>query len=144
MFGVSSRYADKLIIGDELLVQGNNDLTPGKVISVSIKMMQGIIFYYLNLNMIYLVLHCSIETDVPFVGAYVPLTTNGIIVVDGVLTSCFAESHHDLAYLIMQPMQQFSEVLDWIFGIDAGFPVFVSSVWQLGKLLVPESQYWKN
>ena len=44
MFGVSSRYADKLTIGDELLVQENNELTPAKVIGVSIMIMQSINF----------------------------------------------------------------------------------------------------
>ena len=64
--------------------------------------------------------------------------------VDGILASCFVDFHHDLAYLVMIPMQRFSEVIDWIFGIEAGFSVFVSTARQLGKLLLPESQYWAN
>ena len=62
--------------------------------------------------------------------------------VDRVLASCFADFHHDVAYSVMVPMQMFSEVMDWIFGVEAGFPIFVSSVRQLGKFLLPESQYW--
>ena len=64
--------------------------------------------------------------------------------VDGVLASCFADFQHDLAYSIMIPMQRFSEVMDWIFGIETGFPVFVSTTRQLGKLLLPESQCFGN
>ena len=37
------RCADQLEIGDELLVQGNNDFTPAKVINVSNLFMQDII-----------------------------------------------------------------------------------------------------
>ena len=38
---VPFRYANLLTIGDELLVQGNNKLTPAKVIHVSNLVMQG-------------------------------------------------------------------------------------------------------
>ena len=61
----------------------------------------------------------------------------GKIIVDGVLTSCYADSNHDLAHLAMIPMQRFSEVLSWIFGEDTGFPVFVSTARLLGVILLP-------
>ena len=38
---MSFRYADKILIDDEILVQGNNGLTPAKVINVSSIVMQG-------------------------------------------------------------------------------------------------------
>ena len=41
VFSVFFRNADQLTIGDELLVQGNNELVPTKVISVSNLIMQG-------------------------------------------------------------------------------------------------------
>ena len=59
-----------------------------------------------------------------FVGAYVPLTEQGKIIVDGVLTSCYADVNHDLAHLTMAPMQRFADVLDWIFGDDTEFPIY--------------------
>ena len=47
-------YADQLSIGDEVLVQGNNDLTPAKVINISDITMQG---KYCNLL---IVTHCAL------------------------------------------------------------------------------------
>ena len=43
-----------------------------------------------------------------FSGAYVPLVPEGKIVVDGVLASCHASADHDVAHLIMVPMQRLS------------------------------------
>ena len=76
-----------------------------------------------------------------FTGAYVPLTTNGKIMVDGMLTSCYADFDHDLAHLMVTPMQTFAEVIEWIFGIDLGFLVYVGTARQLGQLILPEGQY---
>ena len=39
-----------------------------------------------------------------FLGAFVPLTMKGNIVVDGVLASCYASFDHDLAHFVMTPM----------------------------------------
>ena len=39
-----------------------------------------------------------------FLGAYVPLTADGNIVVDQILASCYASFDHDLAHLMMMPM----------------------------------------
>ena len=64
--------------------------------------------------------------------------------VGNALASCFADFHHELAYSVMTPMQKFSWVMEWIFGNEAGFPVYVSTARQLGKMLVPDSQYWNN
>ena len=71
-----------------------------------------------------------------------PLTADGKIMVDGVLASCYAECHHDLAHLTMTPMQRFSEIVEWIFGDESGFPVFVSTVRELGFILLPDTWYY--
>ena len=71
-----------------------------------------------------------------------PLTKEGNIIVDGVLTSCYADFNHDLAHLTMIPMQRFANVLQWIFGDDAGFPIYVIIARQLGFLLMPEGLNW--
>ena len=73
----------------------------------------------------------TIQNDF-LLGAYAPLTLEGNIMVDGVLTSCYADCDHDLAHLTMIPMQRFLEVLKWILGEDTGFPVFVSTARLLG------------
>ena len=41
-----------------------------------------------------------------FVGAYVPLTTEGTIMIDGILASCYTDFPHDLAHLAVKPMQK--------------------------------------
>ena len=51
-----------------------------------------------------------------FLGAFVPLTKKGKIIVDGVLASCYAGFDHDLAHFLMSPMQHLSEVFEWTFG----------------------------
>ena len=58
------RNADQLTIGDELLVQGNNELVPTKVISVSNLIMQGnyVIRLFENDYVDFLVFNSSMET----------------------------------------------------------------------------------
>ena len=70
-------------------------------------------------------------------GAYVPLVSEGKILVDGVLASCYADIHHDVAHFTMIPMQKLSAMMEWIFGDDAGFPVYVSTARQIGMCLLP-------
>ena len=66
----------------------------------------------------------------------------GKIIVDGVLASCHAGSNHDLAHVAMIPMQRFSKFMEWIFGDDTGFPVYVSIVRELGLMMLPYRQFW--
>ena len=53
--------------------------------------------------------------------------------VDDILASCYANFNHELAHFTMMPMQRFSAVMEWIFGEDAGYPVFVSTARRLGN-----------
>ena len=62
--------------------------------------------------------------------------------VDGMLTSCYADFDHDLANLMTTPMQKVAEIMEWIFGTDFGFPVYVGTARQLGQLMLPDGQYW--
>ena len=105
--------------------------------------------YYFGLENLICVLceSCGKKTtytipNIIFLGAYVPLTREGLIVVDGVLASCYADFDHDLAHLIMTPMQRFSKVMQWIFGDDTGFAIYVNTARELGILLLPDAQYW--
>ena len=71
-----------------------------------------------------------------------PLTLEANIMVDGILTSCYADiSDHDLAHLGMIPMRRFSAVVEWIFGDDIGFPIFVNTAIELGTYLLPISYF---
>ena len=49
---------------------------------------------------------------------YVPLTMDGNIMVNGVLTSCYASSDHGLAHIALAPVRYFPEITEWIFGIQ--------------------------
>ena len=74
-------------------------------------------------------------------GVYAPLTFEGNIMVDGILASCYADiSNTDLAHLSVIPvipMRRFSAVVEWIFGEDIGFPIFVNTAIELGTFLSP-------
>ena len=73
-------------------------------------------------------------------GAYVPGTKEGNIIVDGVLASCYAGINHDLAHLSMIPMQWYKDGLEWILGYDTAFPVYVSIAREL-SILAPNNQF---
>ena len=77
------------------------------------------------------------------VGAYVPMTTEGNIMVDGVLASCYASADHDLAHLSMAPLRWFPEMTNWMFGQDGVFPSYVKIVKDFIKVL-PASQLVSN
>ena len=66
-------------------------------------------------------------------GAYVPLTMEGNIVVDGVLASCYASLDHDTAHLGMKAMRLFPEVTEWIYGKDNTGPSYVNIMEELHR-----------
>ena len=68
-------------------------------------------------------------------GAYVPLTMEGNIVVDGVLASCYPAADHDLAHLSMAPLRWFPEIINWVFGQDRGWPSYVKIVEKFEAML---------
>ena len=75
-----------------------------------------------------------------FLGAYVPLTTEGNIIVDGVLASCYPSADHDSAHLGMKPLHWFPEIIQWIFGEENGFSAYVRIAEELGKCILPDQQ----
>ena len=66
-------------------------------------------------------------------GAFVPLTSEGNIIVDGVLTSCYASFDHDLAHIAMIPVHWFSDVIQLVFGEDVNISAYVMIVKEIGR-----------
>ena len=65
------------------------------------------------------------------IGAFTPVTMNGNIVVDDILASCYAFSEHNLANIVMTPMQWYPEIIDWIIGKDkesSGYVILLSDI----------------
>ena len=79
-----------------------------------------------------------------YAGAYVPLTREGNIVVDGVLASCYASFDHDLANIAMTPMQWYPELFEWLFGVENGSPGYVDLVKELGRSVLPAGSVFSN
>ena len=139
---ISVRHADKVSIGDELLVQGNNGLVPGNVFNISNFMMQGYIHRYLVIHIeIGFTLKFSqfkqMKNSFFFLGSYTPLNMEGSIIVDGVLASCYTFSDQDLAHFSLLPIQSFPQIMVWIFGEDNESPGYVDVLENLGKLMLP-------
>ena len=77
-----------------------------------------------------------------YIGAYIPLTMEGNIMVDGMLASCYPSAHHDVAHLGMAPIRWFPEIIECIFGVDNEFQVYVKIANYLGDWVMPfETQY---
>ena len=77
-----------------------------------------------------------------FVGAYVPLTDEGNLVVDGVLASCYASFDHDLAHFAMTPMKWFPGLMEWVFGEDNGLKGYLSFAKIVGRYLMPDDHLY--
>ena len=61
----------------------------------------------------------------------------GNIVVDWVLASCYPSGDHDLAHMIMMPIRYYPEIVEWIFGVEDGFPGFISIAESIGNYVAP-------
>ena len=72
-------------------------------------------------------------------GAYVPLTMEGNIVVDGILASCYPV-HHDLSRVVMTPILWFPGTIQWICGETNGYPTYVNIFEVLSMWVVPHGQ----
>ena len=75
-----------------------------------------------------------------FEGAYVPLTMEGNIVVDGVLASCYASIDHDMAHMGMTYMRWIPEIINCIFGNDPDLPSYLKIAQELNKWIMPFEQ----
>ena len=66
-----------------------------------------------------------------------PLTMEGNILVDGILASCYASIHHDIAHYGMIPIRWFPAITNWICGEDKEYAVYVQITEALGKWMSP-------
>ena len=113
------RYGDLMSIGDEVLVQEKAQLIPATVTNVSDFLMEGDIICTSIIDISFSLYFINFKFNsrskclfIYFPGAYVPLTFEGIIMVDGVLASCYPSVNHDLSQIGMTPMQWFPEVVE--------------------------------
>ena len=68
----------------------------------------------------------------------------GNIVVDGVLASCYPFVSHDLAHIGMVPIRWFPKIIEWLFGEDNGFQVYVLIAEDLDRWAMPLWQTGSN
>ena len=74
-------------------------------------------------------------------GAYVPLTEEGNVLVDGLLASCYPSTDQNVAHIIMTPLIWFPEIMECMFATDSGIQVSVGIAEQLGKWILPTDQF---
>ena len=82
--------------------------------------------------------YCNCNID-DLVGFYAPMTSDGNIVVDGVLASCYGSFDHDLAHISMMPIQCFPQTMEWIFGVDILSPDYVNFLQDIGQWVLPNN-----
>ena len=61
--------------------------------------------------------------------------------VNGMLASSYSFSDHDVAHLMLAPMQWYPDIMGWIFGIEQESPAYVSTLTDLGALLLPFNSF---
>ena len=77
-------------------------------------------------------------------GAYVPLTMEGSILVDGILASCYPSVRHDLAHIGMTPMRWFPWMIEQIYGEGSGSTGYVEVALQWARWVLPYQEQYKT
>ena len=87
------------------------------------------------------------DSDISYLlsGAYVPLTMEGNILVDGILASCYPSVRNDLAHIGMTPMRWFPWMVEQIYGEGegSGSPGYVEVARQWARWVLPYQQQYK-
>ena len=65
------------------------------------------------------------------------MTMEGDIVVDGVLASCYASAHHDVAHIALTPLRWFPRITKGLMGEDGGFAVYARMAELFAGLFLP-------
>ena len=76
-------------------------------------------------------------------GAHVPLTMEGNLVVDEVLASCYSSANHDLAHIGMIPIRYFPSIMKLIFGEYNGSSVYTNIADHFGEWVFPANYFMK-
>ena len=71
-------------------------------------------------------------------GAYVPITVEGNIMVDRVLASCYDSIHHEVAHSLIKPVQWYLGMVEWIFGDGSGPSAYVGILEDVNRGVVPQ------
>ena len=61
----------------------------------------------------------------------------GNIVVNRVVSSCYATINHDLAHIGMTPVIWVPDIVQWIFGEEDGLSAFAKTIEYMKKSMVP-------
>ena len=136
-------------IGDEILVQEDDDMVPARITFLANFIMQGkkcsgnksVVMHVIHLP--YKVTaksQFSITTSF-CLGAFTPLTLDGNIIVDGVLASSYAFTSHDIAHFGITPVQWFPEITEWIFGKYNESPIYIDVAANLARILFISGMY---
>ena len=70
-------------------------------------------------------------------GAFVPLTRSGTLLVDNVLTSCYASFPHGISHAVMAPLRWFPQLAE--LTPEDGVHPYVDLLKKIGRALLPAS-----
>ena len=117
-------------------------MIPAKVVTVFSGKMQGMC----QTCIMYILLRFSsfFFSNVLFQisGAFVPVTMEGNIIVDGILASCYGITDHDLAHILLSPMRFIPGIMEWIYGQEDGAQGYMNIIRWVGSLVVPDSIWY--
>ena len=87
-------------------------------------------FKHCNPNVVY-----RIQYSFLFSGAFVPVTMEGNILVDGVLASCYASFNHDIQHVVMKPLLWFPSIMDLLLGEEKSLSSYVTILEHVGEMM---------
>ena len=73
-------------------------------------------------------------------GAYVPLTMEYTIMVDGILASCYPSVDHNLGHIGMTPLPWIPLMVEQIYGEDNGFLGYVEMADIMSRMIPYQKQ----
>ena len=79
-----------------------------------------------------------------FSGAYVPLTKEDDIMVDGVLASCYPSVNNDFSQIAITPMKWIRDAVGWIFWKENGLQGLAIIAENVSKMINLKQQQHKT